>query len=89
MAAPPGTGEVPALGPAGPDPTRVVIIAVTELTRVAQDLTYPLARGGVETIAGDLGATFTRLDCASRVMAQAARLAQLATPAGDPELDQS
>lgn len=84
------TGEVPALGPAvGPTPEQVVVAAVTELTRIAQDLTYPLARGGVDAVAADLGASFTRLSCASRVMGQAARLTQMITPPADPELDQS
>lgn len=79
------TGEVPAIMPP-PRPTREEVIRgiATELTRIGQDLTYPLAKHGIDR---DPGAAFTRLDCGSRVYAAAARLAELLTPPDSPELD--
>lgn len=74
------TGEVPALPQ--PEKPQAMILAevVTELTRIGQDLTFPIAKTGMSSESDVLGAAFTRLDCGSRVLAQASRLTRLITP---------
>lgn len=83
------TGEMPAImPPTRPTPEQVMAEIATELTRIGQDLTFPLAQHGVDLGTGDLGAAVTRLHCGSRVFQQAARLAELLTPPSSPEFDQ-
>lgn len=85
----PPTGEMPAImPPPRPAPDQIMQEIATELTRIGQDLTYPLAKHGVGMGSDDMGAAFTRLDCGSRVFQAAARLAELLTPPNSPELDQ-
>lgn len=68
--------------PPGAGKPREMIIAevVTELVRVAQDLTFQVADRGVSLGMDDLGATLTRVDVAARVQTQASRLVRMITP---------